>query len=261
MSDVIAKLMKLGLREYEARVYAALLGLGEGTARQVHDASGVPRPRVYDVLEELAKNGFVEVRQGTPTCYKALEPSLVVSRLKEDIVTAADEVVRDLEESRLGTVERISPIWYARGEWSMRSKLEDLIGRASKELVMLWYDTSLLKGIAERVREASHEKTIVCLVVDGGRELIGRLGNTDLREVVELDLLKELFQDKTFNGRIKTDGVEYRLKCLAVADSKEAVLVYEANAEKMAVTIRLPIITFIQRAFLGGLISSSNELV
>lgn len=261
MPDAVAKLMKLGLREYEARVYAALLGLGEGTARQVHDASGVPRPRVYDVLEELAKNGFVEVRQGTPTCYRALEPSLVVSRLKEDIVTTADEVVRDLQESRLDTVERISPIWYARGEWSARSKLEDLIGRASEELVMLWYDTSLLKGIAEKVREASHEKTIVCVVVDGGRELVGRLGNTDLREPVEFDLMKELFQDKTFKGRIKTDEVEYRLRCLAVADGKESALVYEANAEKMAVTIRLPIITFIQRTFLRELINNSNKLV
>jgi sugar-specific transcriptional regulator TrmB len=261
MSDIVAKLMKLGLREYEASVYAALVGLGEGTVRQVHDASGVPRPRVYDVLEELAKNGFVKVRQGTPLCYKALEPSLVVSRLKEGLVSAAEEVVRDLEKLSLDTVERVSPIWYVRGEWSIRSKLEDLIGKVKKELVMLWYDTSLLKGVARKVRETSYEKTVICLVTYRGRDLVKRLGNTDLRQLVEVDFMKELLHDKEFKGRIKTDDVEYRLECLVLADGKESMLVYEANMERMAVTIRLPIITFMQRAFLGEIVSKSRKII
>ncbi|MFA7073078.1 MAG: helix-turn-helix domain-containing protein, partial [Methanoculleus sp.] len=35
MDDLIRNLMALGLTEYEARVYAALVGIGEGSARQI----------------------------------------------------------------------------------------------------------------------------------------------------------------------------------------------------------------------------------
>ncbi|MGB4756722.1 MAG: helix-turn-helix domain-containing protein, partial [Candidatus Methanoculleus thermohydrogenotrophicum] len=59
MDSLIQNLVTLGLTEYEARVYAALVGMGEGTARQIHETSGVPRPRVYDIAEGLAGRGFI----------------------------------------------------------------------------------------------------------------------------------------------------------------------------------------------------------
>ena len=61
MDDLVRNLTTLGLTEYEARVYAALVGIGEGSARQVHEASGVPRPRVYDIAEGLAEIGRAHV--------------------------------------------------------------------------------------------------------------------------------------------------------------------------------------------------------
>jgi len=66
MDDLIRNLTRLGLTDYEARVYAALVGMGEGTARQIHLAGGVPRPRVYDIAEGLAARGFIAIRQVSP---------------------------------------------------------------------------------------------------------------------------------------------------------------------------------------------------
>ncbi|MCX6668476.1 MAG: TrmB family transcriptional regulator, partial [Methanothrix sp.] len=60
-------LRKLGLTEYEAKTYAALVGLGEATARGVHEKSGVPRTRIYDILRDLEGKGFVEFIHGSPT--------------------------------------------------------------------------------------------------------------------------------------------------------------------------------------------------
>jgi len=54
---MIENLKKLGLSEYEAKVYVTLVGLGKATARE-NEASGVPRTRVYDVIEKLAFQGF-----------------------------------------------------------------------------------------------------------------------------------------------------------------------------------------------------------
>jgi sugar-specific transcriptional regulator TrmB len=258
--DIVAKLVKLGLKEYEAKVYAALVGLGEGTARQIHEVSGVPRPRVYDVLEELAKKGFVEVRHGTPVCYKAVDPGKVISKLREDFVATAQEVRIELEKFSLDVIRKTSPIWYVKGEWSIRSRVEDLIERVDRELIVLCNKTDLLKDIAGKIREISYMKTVTCLVVDGGREPAD-LGNADVREPVEIGgFISEVFQGKVFRDSIEIDSVEYRVECLFIADGKESILIYEANGERMAIIIKLPIITFIQRAFLEGIVSSSRKI-
>jgi len=47
---IVEGLRKLGLTEYEAKAYAALVGMGEASAREVHELSGVPRTRIYDIL-------------------------------------------------------------------------------------------------------------------------------------------------------------------------------------------------------------------
>jgi sugar-specific transcriptional regulator TrmB len=260
--DVVTKLVRLGLREYEAKVYAALVGLGEGTARQIHEASGVPRPRVYDVLEELSMKGFVEVRHGTPVSYKAVEPSKVISKLREDFVATSQEVVVELEKLNLDSVRKASPIWYVRGRWSIKSRVEDLIERVDRELIVLCNKTDLLKEFSGKIREISYEKSVICLMVRGDKELIKQLGNADVRELVEIgDFISEVFQGRAFRGVIEVDGVKYVVEYLFIADGKESMLIYEVNGERMAISIKLPIITFIQRIFLKRIIDSSRRIV
>lgn len=74
MNGTTEHLVQLGLKEYEARVYIALVGLGEANVRRVHEVSGIPRPRVYDVLNALDRKGFVEIRQESPLLYRAVPP-------------------------------------------------------------------------------------------------------------------------------------------------------------------------------------------
>jgi len=260
MSELNATITKLGFKEYEAKVYAALVGLGEGTAKQIHNASGVPRPRVYDILEGLVKDGFVEVRQGVPMCYKALEPCLAVSRLKSDMVVAAEDAIKDLQKLSVDTNERASPIWHVRGERSIRSKFEHLVARAEKELLMVWYDTRLLKEEAEKVSEAASKKTVVCLFAGRPGDLAKRLGAADVRAVSEVDFMKMLLNDKVFKGKVKVHDADHKLECLIVADGEESIIIYDVNMERMAITIKLPLITFIQRAFIEKIMSDAKSV-
>ncbi|WP_223173920.1 helix-turn-helix domain-containing protein [Haloferax sp. AS1] len=52
-SEAIDALIELGLSTYEARVFTALIELGEGTAREVAKTSDVPRSQVYTTAKEL----------------------------------------------------------------------------------------------------------------------------------------------------------------------------------------------------------------
>jgi sugar-specific transcriptional regulator TrmB len=262
--NVVAKLVRLGLKEYEARVYAALVGLGEGTARQIHEASGVPRPRVYDILEGLAKKGFVEVRHGTPTSYRAVEPNRVISKLREDFVKTAQEAVMELEKLSLDAVRKTSPIWYVKGDWSIKSRIEDLIERVERELIVLCIRAELVEDVAWKIREITSEKRVVCVLMDDCRKLANQVGDAEVVELAEIeDLLSEIFQtvrENVFKGSIEVDGVEYKVKGLFIADGKESILVYEVNQERMAVTIKLPIIPYIQRMFFERIISGSRKV-
>ncbi len=49
-----------GLSPYQAAAFVSLLDLGAASARTIAQASGVPDPRIYDVLRDLEAAGYVE---------------------------------------------------------------------------------------------------------------------------------------------------------------------------------------------------------
>lgn len=124
-------LVQLGHREYEARVSVALAGLGEAPARRIHGVSGVPRPRVYDVLNGLDQKGFIEIRRGSPLLYRAVPPEVVVAVLKKDLDAAAGESVRTLRALSGNAQQGYSPIWYVHSDRTIQRNIEMLVEGAS----------------------------------------------------------------------------------------------------------------------------------
>ncbi|WP_136687968.1 TrmB family transcriptional regulator [Halorhabdus amylolytica] len=59
-SKLTTVLEKAGFSPYQADAYVALLELGSATATDIAERSGVPDPRIYDVLRDLEAEGYVE---------------------------------------------------------------------------------------------------------------------------------------------------------------------------------------------------------
>ncbi len=59
MNTLIETLVSLGLTSKEASIYLALYKLGEATAYQIAKESGIKRPTVYVLMDELRKRGLV----------------------------------------------------------------------------------------------------------------------------------------------------------------------------------------------------------
>ncbi|MFC7191329.1 TrmB family transcriptional regulator [Halocatena marina] len=59
-------LQDLGMSQYEASIYVALLRLRGGTAREVSETTSVPRTRIYDAVERLQDRGLVDVQNNSP---------------------------------------------------------------------------------------------------------------------------------------------------------------------------------------------------
>lgn len=93
---LINNLQKLGFTENEAKIYASLVCLKMGTAREIYEASGVPRPKVYKVLRGMAEKGYVQILEGEPTHFVCLRPDKLISRIRADFMLSLKETFYDL---------------------------------------------------------------------------------------------------------------------------------------------------------------------
>jgi len=66
MESVAKKLQKIGLTEYEAKAYLSLLRDHLNSATKLSEKSGVPRTKIYQVLESLERKGWIRIYSGIP---------------------------------------------------------------------------------------------------------------------------------------------------------------------------------------------------
>ena len=58
-TELTGTLERIGFSPYQAETYVTLLELGSASAREIADTSGVPNPRIYDVLRDLEDRGYI----------------------------------------------------------------------------------------------------------------------------------------------------------------------------------------------------------
>ncbi|AEH36513.1 TrmB family transcriptional regulator [Halopiger xanaduensis] len=94
----MASLRDLGLSEYEARAYRALLNTGPTTAKELSRASDVPMGRIYDVLNSIEQYSLVRSQTASrPKKYVAVEPSTALDRLLDDKKRELEEKAEQYE--------------------------------------------------------------------------------------------------------------------------------------------------------------------
>jgi sugar-specific transcriptional regulator TrmB len=82
---VIEEMIKSGLQEYESKAYYALLTRGNLNAKEISIEADIPQPKVYTVMSNLIKKGFCNRVSGHKKQYKALEPKVAFSLMKNEI--------------------------------------------------------------------------------------------------------------------------------------------------------------------------------
>jgi len=100
---------RLDLSEYERTALAELLTLGRTTAPNLSEAAGIPKARVYGVLDSLADRGFVEVIPGRPKEYKPKPPAEILDRAAENRRQEFERFRRDIDELRKDFLAEFQP--------------------------------------------------------------------------------------------------------------------------------------------------------
>ena len=261
MDSAVPHLVRLGLREYEAKIYVALVGLGEANARRIHEVSGVPRPRVYDVLNTLSARGFIDVRQGSPLVYCAVRPERVISYLKKDLDTAAQESMKSLETLSLDAQQTYSPIWYIQSDRTIQRYLEMVVEGVTRELVVLCFDAETLKRFQRPIDRIARDHAVKILFPRG---LAGRITPMEGVTCYEAGTLRNFFGlnifEKVFSTPISREGGVFTLECILLADDRESMLIYTLNGNRMAVIITLPFITSVQGQLFHQMIARARAV-
>ncbi len=261
--DIIEKLKFLGLKEYEARVYAALTILGPSKASEIAMESGVPRPRVYEVLKELHKKGFVDISEGSPIYFKAVEPERVIASLRDEYLRSAEEVIIKLKSYQKEQRERWPPIWCLHGEWNIKSKVEDLAKRSERELITAFIDGALMLKFKKAFETAKHKRLDVKIVLlEGNKRCLNALSR--FGEVFSISLKKILNEEKKDFREALTEALfaremPYRVKGIFIRDGRESILVYKEKEMLKGLIIKLPFIPLFQRMMVLYLIEKSRR--
>ncbi|MEI6840977.1 MAG: helix-turn-helix domain-containing protein [Methanomicrobiales archaeon] len=261
MDLVVEHLVQLGLKEYEAKIYVALVGLGEANVRSIHEVSGVPRPRVYDVLNALDAKGFIEIRQGSPLMYHAVRPDIVVSFLKKDLDTAAIESVKTLESLSVDARQNYSPIWYVHSDWTIQRNLERLVEGVTSSLIVLCFNKETLEKYNGPLLSIAQNRMVSVLVPKDSAEGLDIRGGIRYYEVGQVgNFFGVNIFEKVFSVPINRGGAIFQLECILIADDQESMLIYTQDGNRMAVIITLPFITCVQSRMFSEMIELAHEL-
>ena len=139
--DPVAKLVKIGFSEYEAKAYVALLRESPVTGYQLAKLSGVPRSMIYEVVGKLtARGAAMTLRTGGATKYAPVPATEYLDQLhrehEELIVSLKDDL------SGLASASDLEYVWNIEGHDNIIAKAREMIGQTKTRIYLALLPTT-----------------------------------------------------------------------------------------------------------------------
>lgn len=240
--DLIRNLVRLGLTENEAKTYVGLVSLREATAREIYELTNVPRAKIYEILKGLAKKGYVEVRQGSPTHFRAVEPKQVIGKIKDELTNCVIDTLDQLNELSY-ELPKSSPVWCIQSEWGIKNRIREILAGAKDELIIFSSSSEYLQEFEAELQKLAKTCRLILIVNE-----LERFSSMPFkfREVTKV------FKDSISN--IVIDGTQYNEELFIIADGKESIGVHSVGDKREAVVIRLPVVCYMQKLIYSKLL-------
>jgi len=163
--EAIEVLQQLGLKEYEARCFVGLTRLNTGTAKKLSELTEVPRTRVYDAIRVLEAQGLVEIQHSSPQQFRAVPLEEATETLRDQYEERVERLHSALDTLDIVEENDESPvqqIWAITGRGAIENRTDQLIEKASEEIVLVIGDESLLTpDLIDRLNEVDDSIDLV----------------------------------------------------------------------------------------------------
>lgn len=201
-------LREMGLNAYEIDAYLALLEIGQMTAMEISQETKVPYSKMYEVLNSLKDKGWIKSSETRPFKYYPVPPleaaRVTKLRLEDKYLSwenTMSETLQPLYEKR-ELVERPDML-ILRGQQAIISKLEEVLGKAAKEVVIAAPEFAKpVISLAEPLLASGLKKSVNVKLMAAGKE-------DDWFFLKKYPALNELrIRDHMFGGGVIADGKE-----------------------------------------------------
>ena len=151
--SIVNDMKKLGFSAYEVKAYMSLLEEYPLNGYGLSKSSGVPRSRIYEVLNSLEEKQVVFKQQdGAALVYYPLEPKLLIRKLREDL----NEIIGRVEQmasSQFNRTKEDQRMIVIKDRAKILSFLKILIGEAQTRIALsIWNEE--IEELMEALKEA-----------------------------------------------------------------------------------------------------------
>lgn len=223
MNKIIDLLKRFDFTESEAKVYITLLQNGPCTGYEASKLSGVPRSKIYNILEILTNRGALVTSDGEKTILYRAEP---IERLKNLIKSNVEDNLNalELEAQRFENPKDDEKIWHLFDYKSITNKCLEMVQKAkSKVLVQIWID-DLNDRLVECLNQKMDEMDKVLVVLYDSSEKY----NTKLKKYYKHGFEEAKIKDVGHRWiTITCDGKE--MTYALIRNSKVSEAIYTKN--------------------------------
>ena len=146
MSSELFELLKdFGLTDYEARVMEALLISDSLSPGEIVALSGIPQPRVYDVLGKLKEKGMVEESPGKKKMYRAREVETSLGMRVKELNSGIGRIKKIVQKNRSSYSNSKPYLWLIETERVIINEMKKRIECAKDEIIVSCSKTRLIK--------------------------------------------------------------------------------------------------------------------
>ena len=149
-------LHRLGLTEYEARIYLVLVRKGTIKASELSFFGQIPRAKTYGAINELERKGLVRIIPGKPEVYAAVSPGEVLmpmvnklTRELSDTATIVESLMLTFETNKYAKHDgpkEADGFWEIEGRQGVFNKITQIITDASKTVNYCTSATGLVRA-------------------------------------------------------------------------------------------------------------------
>ncbi|NMO94406.1 TrmB family transcriptional regulator [Paenibacillus lemnae] len=155
-------LLQFGYSQYESKVYETLVTQGEAMdASSIVKRSGVPKAKIYEVLDRLVDKGIVmDTVSGKKRTYTALPLEAVIDKLTHEF----QEDIRQLRDVSLRKTVVDDQVWSLKSHSSIQAFCRQMIEEARESvLVSMWSDefTEFTELLNRKEREGVRVEALV----------------------------------------------------------------------------------------------------
>jgi len=134
-------LKEFGLTEYEAKAYISLVESGALAASELSRIASIPYSKIYEIIGNLERKGWVESEQGRPSKYYPKAPSTALEssrvRFETTLRSSEAEAVQELQPlyEKKGVQEK-PDIWIVRGQDNILDKIKETLTDTRRQLMV-----------------------------------------------------------------------------------------------------------------------------